>query len=174
MNVQCKVSPAEMREAFRLNLTPAFWWRAILGNVRTMIYLGIIVVLIVSSIEQGHAIDWHKVGILSAFVALLLALSAFRIHRTVIKTVTQLQESCSSMTIDSQAITSEAVNGTRTSVPWAAITRWREGKLVFTIGDAKTFRTVPKSAMGEMQSGELRSLLLSQVPGDISNHLVTS
>jgi hypothetical protein len=168
MNVQCKVSTAEMREAFRLNLTPAFWRKAVLGNVRTIIYLAIVVALIVSNVKKGHAIDWHEVGFLLALVALFFGLFLFRLHRNVVKTVTKLQESCSSMTIDSQGVTAEADNGTRTSVPWAAITRWREGKLVFTIGDAKTFRTVPKSAMGEMQSGELRSLLLSQVRGDVS------
>ncbi|HEV2646757.1 MAG TPA: YcxB family protein [Acidobacteriaceae bacterium] len=170
MTVQCKVNTAEMREAFRLNLTPAFWWKAALGNVRALIYIAIMLALIASSLKSGQAIEWRKIGSLLALVALFFGLYVFRLHRTVVKTVTKLQESCSSMTIDSQTVTSTASNGTLTSVPWSAITRWREGKLVFTIGDAKTFRTIPKSAFSEIQSGELRSLLLSQVPGDLSAH----
>ena len=79
------------------------------------------------------------------------------------KSAKKLNESCSSMSIDSQGITAEGTNGSKNFLPWSAISRWREGKLVFTLGDAKTFRTVPKSALGEMQAGELRSLLQSQI-----------
>ena len=99
----------------------------------------------------------------SCGIALFAGLFWFRFHRTIAKTAKALSTSCSSLNIDAQGLTAEAANGTRTSIPWSAITRWREGKLVFTIGDAKAYRTVPKTALGEMQSGELRSLLLSQI-----------
>ena len=71
--------------------------------------------------------------------------------------------SCQTLTIDSQGITAETVNGSRSITPWSAINRWREGQHVFTIGDAKTFRAVSKGTLGEIQSGELRSILLSQI-----------
>jgi hypothetical protein len=163
MTVQCKVSTAEMREAFRLNLTPTFWWKAALGNIRAIVYVVILIGFMVARIASGRAIEWQYVGVLVGLIALFLGLYAIRLHRTIQKTAKKLVESCNTVTIDAQGVTAETLNGSRNFIPWSAINRWREGKLVFTIGDAKTFRTVPKSALGEMQSGELRSLLLSQI-----------
>ncbi len=136
MNVPCQVSAAEMREAYRLNLTKAFWWKAALGNFRTLVYFGVLVALIGAKLAGDASIQWTGVAVIFGLVVLFFAL---------------------------YLITAETTNGTRTFTPWAAISRWREGKLVFTIGEAKAFRTVPKGALGEMQSAELRSLLLSQI-----------
>lgn len=163
MTVPCKINNAEMREAFRLNLTPSFWWKATLGNFRTILYLSILIAFIVHRLVDGRAIEWQAIAVMFGLVVLFFGLYLLRLHRTIIKAAKKLSESCNALTIDSQGITAETVNGSRTFVPWSAVTRWREGKLVFTIGDAKTFRTVPKGPLGEMQSGELRSLLLSQI-----------
>jgi hypothetical protein len=163
MVVPCKISSAEMREAFRLNLTPSFWWKAALGNVRAIIYLVVLIAFIATRLTGGRTIDWKEVGVLFGLVALFFGLYLFRLHRTIEKNAKALNESCNSLTIDTQGVTAETLNGSRNFIPWSAISRWREGKLVFTIGDAKAFRTVPKVALGEMQSGELRSLLVSQI-----------
>ena len=163
MTVPCQVSTAEMREAFRLNLNSSSVFKILRGNTRVIIYVLVFIAVMVAEIGKSGAIDWQEVAILGGVIALLLLLSWFRIHRMLAKAAAALTASSSSMTIDTQGITAEATNGTRTQVPWSAISRWREGKLVFTIGDAKTYRTVSKVALGEMQSGELRSLLLAQV-----------
>ena len=160
MTVSCKLNAAEMRDAFRLNLTPSFWVKAALGNIRTLIYIGVLIAIVAS---KGRSADWQEVAVLAGLVVLFLGLYLLRLHRTLTKSAKKLNETCSSMSIDSQGITAEGANGSKSFLPWSAIGRWREGKLVFTLGDAKTFRTVPKSALGEMQAGELRSLLQSQI-----------
>ncbi len=163
MTVPCQVSAAEMREAYRLNLTTAFWWKAALGNFRTVVYLVVLVALVGAKLAGDASIQWTGVAVIFGIAILFFCLYLFRLHRTIVKTAKKLYESCNSLQIDGQGITAETSNGSRTFTPWSAISRWREGKLVFTIGDAKTFRTVPKGALGEMQSAELRSLLLSQI-----------
>ncbi len=163
MIVACKISSAEMREAFRMNLTPAFWFKAALRSPRAIVYLLILVVLLVSKLMGRGPVEWKAMAVLCGGVLFFFALYLLRLYRTIEKTAKKLNESCSSLTIDGQGLTTEAPNGSRTFVPWSAMKRWREGKLVFTVSDAKTFRTVPKSALGAMQSGELRSLLLSQI-----------
>ncbi|MDP9051832.1 MAG: YcxB family protein [Acidobacteriota bacterium] len=162
MTVPCQVSTAEMREAFRLNLNSSACFKILRGNARSVIYILVFSALIIAEVAKG-GIDWQKIAVFAGGLALFVALFWFRFHRTIAKTAKVLSASCSSLTIDTQGLTAETTSGTRTSVPWSAITCWREGKLVFTIGDAKAYRTVPKTAMGEMQSGELRSLLLSQI-----------
>ena len=163
MVVPCKISSAEMREAFRLNLTSSFWWKAALGNRRAIIYSIVLIALVVSRIKGSQVINWAEVGLLMGLVVLFFGLYIFRLHRSIEKTAKALNDTCNTLTIDTQGITIESTNGSRTIIPWSAITRWREGKLVFTIGEAKSFRTVSKSTLGEMQSSELRSLLLSQI-----------
>jgi hypothetical protein len=160
MTVSCQISAAEMREAFRLNLTPSFWWKAARGNLRAIIYILVLVAVLVT---RGRSVEWEQVLLLVGLVVLFVGLFLWRMHRSVLKAAKALNESCVSLNIDSQGVTAESANGSKTFTPWSAIPRWREGKSVFTVGDAKTFRTVPKSALGEMQSGELRSLLLSQI-----------
>ena len=163
MTVPCKLSTAEMREAFRLNLTPSFWWKAALGNIRSILVLFFLIAAVVRWLINGQAIEWQVIAVFSGAVVLFFGLYLMRLHRTIIKSAKKLSETCDSMIIDSQGLTVVTFNGTRTSIPWSAIGRWREGKLVFTIGDAKAFHTIPKGPLGEMQSGELRSLLLSQI-----------
>jgi hypothetical protein len=169
MTVLCSVTTAEMREAFRLNLNSSLCWKLARGNVRLLIYLIASVVAVVTFARGGN-IDWPKVALMAGLVAFLILLLLFNLNRTVAKTAKALCKSSSNLTIDSTGLTEEAPNGTRTSVPWSAITRWREGSLVYTIGDVKSFRTVSKQTLGEPQSGELRSLLLSQIRGDLSAH----
>jgi hypothetical protein len=163
MTVPCQVSAAEMREAFRLNLTPSFWWKSARGNFRTLVYLIVLIAFIVRGFMSGHPMEWQTVAILFGLVVLFFAIYLLRLNRTITKSAKKLSDSCGSLTIDSQGLTAETTNGSRSFIPWSAVSRWREGNLVFTIGDAKTFRTVPKGSLGEMQSGELRSLLLSQI-----------
>jgi hypothetical protein len=163
MIVPCKISSAEMREAFRLNLTSSFWWKAAFGNFRTIVYLIVLIAFIATRVTGGRTIDWEEVGILFGLVLLFFGLYVFRLHRTIEKGAKKLNESCNNLTIDAQGVTVETNDGSRNFIPWSAVNRWREGKLVFTIGEAKSFRTVPKGTLGEMQSGELRSLLQSQI-----------
>jgi hypothetical protein len=160
MTVSCQVSASEMREAFRLNLTPSFWWKAARSNPRAIIYMVVLVAILVT---RGRSIQWEQVLTVGGLAALFLGLFVWRLHRSVMKSAKELNESCVSLNVDSQGITAESTNGSKSFTPWSAIHRWREGKSVFTFGDGKTFRTVPKGALGEMQSGELRSLLLSQI-----------
>jgi len=163
MTVPCKISSAEMRDAFRLNLTPSFWWKAALGNVRVIIYLVILIAAIVAGAKDPNRMPTRSVGVLIALIILFIALYLMRLHRTLEKNAKTLNESCNSLIIDGQGITAEGTNGSKSFTPWSALHRWREGKLVFTIGDAKSFRAVSKATLGEIQSGELRSLLLSQI-----------
>jgi hypothetical protein len=163
MTVPSQVSTAEMREAFRLNLTSTLIWKLVRGNARILIYLIVFLALVVAGIANAHAIDWREVSILTGLFAMMLAVLVFSLYRTVVKTAKIVSKSAHTFSIDNQGLSDDAPNGTRIFVPWSAINRWREGKLVFTIGDERTFRTIPKGPLGEAQSGELRSLLLSQV-----------
>ena len=163
MNVPCNVSAAEMREAFRLNLTPAFWWKAAIGNFRAILYLFILFAVIGAKFAGDKSIEWTGIAILFAIVALLFGFYLFRLHSSIQKTAKKLNASCNSLNIDARGITAAMADGSNSFTPWSAIKRWREGKLVFTIGDAKAFRTISKSALGEVQSGQLHSILLSQI-----------
>lgn len=162
MTVPCQVSTAEMREAFRLNLNSSAFFRILRGNARILIYLLVFGALLITEAAKAR-VDWQEIAFWAGLITLLLILFWFQFHRTIAKTAKALSSSCDALTIDTKGLTAEQTNGTRTSIPWSAISRWREGKLVFTIGDAKSYRTVSKSALGEMQCGELRSLLLSQI-----------
>jgi hypothetical protein len=119
--------------------------------------------VIVTKVRGDTAVEWQGVLVLVGVVVLLFGLYLGRLHRAILKKAQAINDACNSLTIDGQGLTADMANGSRAFTPWSAIHRWREGKLVFTIGDSKTFRVVSKGAMGEMQSGEMRSLLLSQV-----------
>jgi hypothetical protein len=163
MTVPCAVTTAEMREAFRLNLNSKLVFRLARGNARLLIYIIAFAAFAIASLVDGHVVDWQRISLFAGLMALLIVLLIFSLNNTAAKSAKALTRSGNTLAIDTQGLTDEAPNGTRTSIPWSAITRSREGKLVYTIGDAKTFRTISKTALGEIQSGELRSLLLSQI-----------
>ena len=102
MTVPCALSAAEMREAFRLNLTRSFWWKSILGNPRSIIYLVVLIFLIAT---RGRNADWRQVAILTGLVSFLFAMYTLRLYLAVNKQAKALNESCSSITIDGQGVT---------------------------------------------------------------------
>jgi hypothetical protein len=165
MTVPCTVSAAEMREAMRLNLTKSFWWKAAFGNARMLIYVAVLIAVVATKLKGDTSVQWQGVFVLVGVVVLLFAMYLGRLHREVTKKAKAINESCKSLAIDVQGISTEMADGSRAFTPWSAVNRWREGKLVFTIGDAKSFRVVSRDAIGEMQCGELRSMLMLQVRG---------
>ena len=84
MTVPCKLSTAEMREAFRLNLTPSFWWKAALGNIRSILVLFFLIAAVVRWLINGQAIEWQVIAVFSGAVVLFFGLYLMRLHRTII------------------------------------------------------------------------------------------
>jgi hypothetical protein len=158
MTVPCGTSAKELREAFFLNLNAAACLRLTLSNGRLLALLCIALVVIISQIVKGKG-DFL---VLAVPVALILGFMWLRLKISLGRAAKALTASGARMSIEAQGITTIWANGIRTFEPWSAFTRWREGQLVFTVGNTKSYRTIPKSALG-IYADELRSLLLSQV-----------
>jgi hypothetical protein len=163
MTIECNLSKAEMSEAFRMNLTGGFWFRTMLGNIRAIILVGVVLFAAGAKIMNHDTHDWQSIGILFAVAAALVALYVWRLSSTIKKTAAKVNTACDRMTLDSQGIATASTGGSTSFTPWSQFKKWKEGKLVFTVGDGKTFRTMPKSAMSEMQVGEVRGVLQTQI-----------
>jgi hypothetical protein len=163
MTVSCQLTNVEMTEAARLNTTAGTWGNLALRNGRLLAYMAVLVVIIVARTRNPAQMPTRSVGGLLALIALFFALFVVKMYGRMRRRVKAVNEVCTSFRFDGQGMTVEGRNGTTNSIPWSAIHRWREGKLVFTIGEPKSFYTVPKIALGEMQAGELRSLLMANV-----------
>ncbi len=162
MEFACKLSNAEMREAVRLNRTKVtrLWW--LLRYLRLIMVVGVLLVVMVANLRSHHP-NWSGVVGL-AFAAALLAVVAvwswsFRDRRR----VQRMNGAGERMTIDGNGIGMANALGATSFAPWAQFRGWREGRLVFTVGDAKAFRTVPKSALSEVQVAEVRGILQAQI-----------
>ena len=112
-----------MQEAFRMNLTPSFWFKSAIRNARLVIYLIVLIVILTVGTRGSNPIPAKGIGGLVFAIFLLIALYLWRMHNTLEKSAKALNESCKTLTIDSQGMTAEGANGTKTS-PWAAIHRF--------------------------------------------------
>lgn len=161
MTVPCGINTVELREAFFLNLNAATCWKLALGNVRLLVITFVFLIAMISQILNGKG-DLHLIVIFASLVALTLGLMWLGLTRSLRKTAKALSATGGQMNVETQGITTILPNGTRTFVPWSAFAGWREGKLVFTLGDGKNYRTISKGALG-IYASEFRSMLLSQV-----------
>jgi hypothetical protein len=161
MNVPCRTSAQELREAFFLNLNAATCWKLAFRNVRLLMITFVFLVAMISQIMTGKG-DLKLIAIFAGLVALTMGGMWISLTRSLATTAKALSASGGQMSIEAQGITTILPNGTRTFVPWSAFRRWREGKLVFTLGDTKSYRTISKNALG-IYAGEFRSVLLSQM-----------
>jgi hypothetical protein len=163
MNVSGQVTPAEMREAIRLNLTFSTVMK--LGRTSGRLFAALLVLfcLIFTELFSHKSVDWGKLGIFVAVVAVIGLLMLFKFRQTAARTSRVLSKASMALTIDGNGLTRKLPNGTCTSIPWSAIPRWREGELVFTLGAPGSYTVISKAALGQLQAGELRSILLSQV-----------
>jgi hypothetical protein len=164
MVMQCQLNHAEMREAFRMNLTLTFWLRAILSNLRALVILGVFFAAVVAKVMKGEDTNWESLLVLLPVAAALIAFYLWRLSSRLQKAAAQVNAACRTLTLDTQGITTASATGVTTFTPWAECKKWKEGKLVFTIGDARQYRTVPKSAVSEMQAQEIRMLLQASIP----------
>jgi hypothetical protein len=177
MHVPSQITPAEMREAIRLNLTPANIWKFGQGSLRLVgALIALIVVFFVSFV---HAITQSPVnlGALSVYLAVgafIVLLIVFKFHRTSGRYARAINKASMTFAIDGQGLTRMHPSGVRTAIPWSAINRWREGALVFTIGGTSNYNVISKAALGQMQAGELRSILFAQVRGDVPGQAIGS
>lgn len=161
MTVSCGVNGAEIREAFLLNLNLSSSLKLTFSNGRLLAILFILVFVLIGEIAKGKA-TLGLFMVLSLPLVMILGFIWFRLARSFGKIARAISASGAQITIETRGITTTLPNGTRTFEPWLSYARWREGKLVFTVGNQKNYRTISKSALG-VHTDELRSLLLSRI-----------
>jgi len=146
-----------------MNLSKGFWVRMVVINLRLLLLLAVVGAAVIAKIAHQDGRDWQGIVSSLAVALLLIGFYVWRLLNTVKQGAAKVNAACDRMTLDTQGITSANAAGATSFTPWTQYQRWKEGKLVFTIGDSKNFRTVPKSAMTESQTGELRGLLQSSI-----------
>ena len=162
MEFAYKITNAEMREAVRLNRTKVarLWW--LLRYLRLIMVVGVLLVVFVANL-RSRTPNWGAVvglAFAAAFVAVVAVWSwAFRDRRR----VQRMNAAGERTTIDANGIGTTNAQGATSFAPWSRFHGWREGRLVFTVGDAKAFRTIPKSALSETQVAEVRGILEAQI-----------
>jgi len=162
MEFAYSLTNAEMREAVRLNRTKAARLWRLLRYLRLIMVVGVLLVLMVANLRSHHP-NWAAVvglAFAAAFVAVVAVWSwSFRDRRR----VRRMNGAGERMIIDANGIGTANAQGATSFAPWSQFRGWREGGLVFTVSDAKTFRTIPKSALSEMQVAEVHGILQTQI-----------
>lgn len=158
----CRLTSTEMREAVRLNRTKVkrMWW--FVRNLRLIMIAGVLLVVMVANLRTGRR-NWGAVVGLACAGALLAAAVKWSSSFSSKRMAKRINAACEQMTVDANGIGTANALGTTTFAPWSQFRGWHEGRLVFTVGDAKAFRTIPKSGMSEMQVAEVRGMLQAQI-----------
>ena len=73
MQVECQLNHTEMREAFRMNLTPSFWFKTVFTNFRAVFLICVVLAMVAHKIIHKDTHNWQAVVTLSGFAALLIA-----------------------------------------------------------------------------------------------------
>ena len=163
MIIDCQLSNEEMREAFRMNTTPSFWFKAALSNIYSIFIILAVLGGVVANIVDNARVNWNGIVILLAIAAVLIGLFLWRLTASIKKAAAKINTACNKLTLDAQGISTVSGTGATSFTPWSHYSRWKEGSLVFTIGDAKEFRTFPKSTMSDTQISEVRGMLQTQI-----------
>ncbi len=162
MNVSSKITSAEIREAMRLNFDPSKIWKTALRSPRLLMGLIIISIMLVAALFHDP-VQWSSARLLVGLLLVYVGLYVIRYRQIATAFARAVNKAGVTFTIDHQGLTWTQPNGTRTSIPWSAISTWREGTLVFTLGPATNYTVISKAVLGNMQSSELRSLLQAEV-----------
>jgi hypothetical protein len=162
MEFACKLSNAEMGEAVKLNRTKVsrMWW--FVRNLRLIMIVGVLLAVMAANLRTGSR-NWGAVVGLACAGAFLAAAVAWSSSFGTKRMAKRINAACERMSIDGNGIGTANALGMTTFAPWSQFHGWREGRLVFTVGDAKAFRTIPKSALSEMQVSEVRGILQAQI-----------
>jgi hypothetical protein len=102
-------------------------------------------------------------GILVGPEAVVLAIYWWRISRRVAGMTARVNAVTERITLDASGIKALSCSESMTYLPWSHYKFWEEGRLVFTVGNGKTFRSIPKRGMSEVELSEVRGILQSQI-----------
>jgi hypothetical protein len=163
MVVECQLNYAEMSEAFRLNRTPVFWFKAAVANLRAIILIIVVAAMGTAKIVNRDQGNWQPIVGLVGFAIVLFLLYVWRQRKGVKKALAQMNAVCSEMTVNAEGVKLSSAIGAMNFTPWSHFTKWSEGNLVFTIVEAKGFRALPKRALTDSQMTELRGMLQTQI-----------
>ncbi len=163
MEFDYKLSDAEMREAFRMNQSWKFWVHPLRKKLHLSLMIIAFVLGIALDVVEHQQSTWANLSILLGPEVLVLVVFWWRVSRSVSQMAVKVNAATATIRLGAFGIETRSRNGSTTSVPWSHYDRWNEGKLVFTAGSGKTFRTIPKRALSEMQIGEVRGILQTQI-----------
>jgi hypothetical protein len=94
---------------------------------------------------------------------LLIWLRWSRTQAALRKAASGMSDMQGSATLDANGLSVSSASGATSFVPWRDFSGWKEGKDVFTLTKAKSFRVLTKRGLSEAELGELRSLLRTQI-----------
>ncbi len=167
MHFQGKLNEAEVKEALRLTRPKGYRWRAVLNNVRLVIYAAIAVAVLWASLVQHARIPpqvlWTRVAIL----LLLGGFSFYRARKGSRDAVAALDMSLpDTLTLSSEGVRHQGPNGAEGFQPWSAYVDFREGGSVMLLRrrEKGLFSVLPISALSSPEREALRSLLRSSLP----------
>lgn len=163
MTIECKLSNEDMQEALRLNATPWFWFKALLSNLYAVICIVVALVAAVVNIVNPFTANWNGIIIVFLLGAMLIGFTLQRLRRSIRKAAAGINAQGAQITLDAKGLSIVSIIGATSFTPWSQYRQWKEGALVFTIGDLKEFKTLPKSAMSDTQIGEVRGILQTQI-----------
>jgi hypothetical protein len=163
MDFDYKLSNAEMREAFWMNQT----WRTWFGPLGRRLHVLVFVAAAAMGVMLNHVQHQHSrlgnVAILIGPEALVMAVYWWRIAHRVADMTARVNKATKRISLDASGIKALSRSESMTCLPWSHYQFWKEGKLVFTLGNGKTFRTIPKRGMSEVELSALRGILQSHI-----------
>jgi hypothetical protein len=163
MDFDSKLSNAEMREAFWMNQTWQTWFGPLARKLHVLVFVAAAAMGVMLDVVEHQHSRLGNVGILVGPEAIVLVIYWWRISRRVAGMTARVNAVTKRITLDASGIKALSRSESMTYLPWSNYRFWKEGRLVFTVGNGKTFRTIPKRGMSELELSAVRGILQSQI-----------
>jgi hypothetical protein len=157
VNVITNVTPAEFRQAIKLNRTWRYWLRLVGANWYATVLLLVILWAIVARVAQGKPVQADSIMILLIPIA-FLGFGWARTQRAIERGAQEISDLGGTASLDDDGLHATASSGATSFTPWSIYTGWKEGTEVFTLERAKNFTVLSKRELSEAELDQARLL----------------
>lgn len=147
------------------------WTRLLARQVYALFAAGVIIWELARIYASGNPVNWHNVGLLLVFLAIILAFIWVRTMRILGSTSTAKNQSFpDTLSLETSGIHAQSSNGTSTTIPWTAFKGWRIGSKIILLNyaEGKRHLVLPMASLPMTQQETLRGTVQSYLgpPGN--------
>ena len=167
MQLQGKITEADLKEAQKMSVSKMYWPKLLLANWYGLALILALMWATISGFFGSTNPNWRDIAIMWAVAVGIVLWALYSTKREIAREFTQLNATLPDhLSLTTEGLKIDGPNGASAFLPWRTFKGWREGRRVVLIHQSQGNSAVilPVAQLSEVERLSLRQYLQSYIP----------